>query len=211
MKTRLVGDIHGNFKKYKHLLERATASIQVGDFGIGFSHYYWHERVNRFHHNSQHRFIRGNHDNPAKCREMCGWIYDGTVEGHTMYIGGAWSIDHQLRTEGVDWWSEEELSIAELDQLVDAYTYTKPRVMITHDAPEEVTFNMFISKGLGLGNRQIKTRTGQALQTMFETHRPEFWFFGHWHHTKQSDIKGTHFHCLGELDFVDFDLERCAY
>lgn len=218
--TRIVGDIHGKFNEYsffslgigrpRHSGDTPPPehSIQVGDFGIGFYKEHWHQMVNDWmKENPNHRFIRGNHDNPDKCKEMSGYIPDGTVEGDVMFIGGAWSIDHSIRLEGYDWWRNEELSIEELNQLYDVYVDKKPRVMITHDCPTAVSWEMFISKGLSLGGlSQFKTRTGEALQAMFDAHKPEQWYFGHWHQTRQQEILGTKFHCLGELDFVDVEL-----
>ena len=218
--TRIVGDIHGNFNEYsfynlgvgrtRHMGDPMPPerSIQVGDFGIGFYSPYWHKSVNdwmKVH--TGHRFIRGNHDNPAMCKNMAGYIADGTVENDVMYIGGAWSIDHAYRTEGVDWWRDEELSIDELNKLVDVYKTVKPRVMITHDCPTTVAWDMFLFRGDGLaGGQQIKTRTAEALQAMWELHQPEEWYFGHWHITRDMTLRGTKFQCLGELDFIDVDL-----
>lgn len=209
MKTRIIGDIHGMWYEYHALASEAERSIQVGDFGIGFAGPYWHERVDEFHLSGDHRFIRGNHDHPAMCHKMAGWIPDGTVENDVMLIGGAWSIDWAYRTEGVSWWADEECSIPEFERMIDVYAATKPRVMITHDAPLEVSDQMFIKGELALGGpnaKSIKTRTGQALQTMFDIHQPEEWYFGHWHHTKTEVIRGTKFTCLGEMDYVDVDL-----
>lgn len=216
--VRLVGDIHGKIYDYRsyalvsgvrarHIVEPAY-SVQVGDFGIGFFSPFWHEKEIEWQkQHPQHRFIRGNHDDPALCKTMPGYIEDGTVEGDVMFIGGAWSIDHDWRTPGKDWWPNEELSYEELDKLVTKYSEVKPRVMITHDCPTEVAWEMFLSKGLGLGdNKLIKTRTGEALQAMFDMHKPEFHFFGHWHNTRRANIKGTVFQCLGELDFIDVEL-----
>lgn len=218
--TRIIGDIHGNFNEYsfntlgigrtRHMGDPAPPerSIQVGDFGIGFYTSYWHDMVNDWMKtHTGHRFIRGNHDNPAKCFEMANWIYDGVVENDIMYVGGAWSIDHAMRTEGLDWWRDEELSVSQFNAIVDVYQDVKPRVMITHDCPTSVAWEMFISKGLSLaGANQIKTRTGEALQAMFEIHKPEEWYFGHWHQTRRQNILGTEFQCLGELDYVDVEL-----
>jgi hypothetical protein len=216
--TRIIGDIHGKWYDYvnfsllqgiRHNTETVPErSIQVGDFGIGFYSDYWHEEVSDWmKKNPTHRFIRGNHDDPDKCRGMPGWIEDGSVENDVMYIGGAWSIDHAMRTEGLDWWRDEELSTVELMKLVDRFGQVKPRVMITHDCPTSVAWDMFLSKGLGLdNNKQIKTRTGEALQAMFEIHKPESWYFGHWHHTRCQNILGTNFQCLGELDFIDVNI-----
>lgn len=210
--TRLIGDIHGHFSEYVQTatLDFDGPTIQVGDFGIGFSGPYWHERTNEFHWDGKHRFIRGNHDDPTRCRkEMVGWIPDGRVENDVMFIGGAWSIDWAYRTEGTSWWRDEELSLEEFDRLIDVYASTKPRVMITHDAPDSVTHQMFIQSGLAIGGanaKKINTRTGMALQAMLDIHQPDEWYFGHWHHTLASRWGRTHFQCLGELQYVDVEL-----
>lgn len=218
--TRIVGDIHGKFNDYSFFslgvgrtYHRGDTpppehSIQIGDFGIGFYSSYWHESVNEWMKvNPNHRFIRGNHDDPDMVKTMNNYIPDGTVEGDKMFIGGAWSIDHNMRTPGKDWWFDEELTIEELNNLIDIYEKVKPRYMFTHDCPTAIAWEMFISKGLSLGgSTQIKTRTGEALQAMFEIHKPEKWFFGHWHQTRNQNILGTEFQCLGELDYVDVDL-----
>jgi hypothetical protein len=210
MLTRLIGDIHGKWYEYQLLTQSIEyRSIQVGDFGIGFGQGdYWHERVNEFHTPGQHRFMRGNHDDPTKCKtEMVGYIPDGTIENDVMLVGGAWSIDRDWRTPGVDWWEDEELSYQELNNLIGVYETVKPRVMITHDCPTLAAYYMFIRNGKSIGgNVQHLTRTGEALQAMFEIHQPEQWYFGHWHHTKSMDINGTRFQCIGELDFIDVEL-----
>lgn len=220
MKTRIVGDIHGKFKEYsyytlgvgrlRHATEPAPPerSIQVGDFGIGFDSVYWHDSVNEWmKKNPGHRFIRGNHDDPDLCEAMAGYIPDGTVEGDIMYIGGAWSIDYAYRIPGVSWWPDEELSVTEFNNAIDLYRSAKPRVMITHDCPTQIAWDMFVSRDDSLtGNKQIKTRTGEALQAMWEIHQPEEWYFGHWHITRDLTLNGTKFQCLGELDYIDVEL-----
>jgi hypothetical protein len=182
----------------------------VGDFGIGFNGPYWHDKVNAFHekNNYLHRFIRGNHDNPQMCKsDMPGWIPDGHVEDDIMFMGGAWSIDQDYRTPGVNWWRDEELSYLELNLMVQTYLTVKPRVMVTHDCPTLTAYHLFIRSGVSTygGKNLMLTRTGEALQQMFEAHQPDHWFFGHWHHTVNQTIDGTQFHCLGICDYMDFD------
>jgi predicted phosphodiesterase len=50
---------------------------------------------------------------------------------------------------------------------------------------------------------KFNTRTGLALQAMFEIHQPEVWLFGHWHINKVQKIGATNFICLAELSFID--------
>ena len=136
MKTRIVGDIHGKINDFRFYSlgigrsmkagESYDLSIQIGDYGLGFSNSQKDQNINEWmKENPQHRFIRGNHDNPAVCKEMAGWIPDGTVEGDVMYIGGAWSIDNPnappgwyQRTENVDWWADEQCSDDQFQQML---------------------------------------------------------------------------------------------
>lgn len=213
--ARLIGDIHGAFYQYQTCVNDAEYSIQLGDFGIGFGQGdQWHESVNDFHQSGNHKFIRGNHDDPEFCRKhMVGYIADGVIENNVMFVGGAWSIDRDFRTPGVDWWRNEELSANQMDQVFATYCVAKPDVMITHDCPTLVAYHMFVRSGLRTyGDSTLYlTRTGELFQRMFEVHQPKFWFHGHWHHTVERDIDGTHFHCLGELDWVDFNFDNLEY
>lgn len=213
--TRLIGDIHGAVNDYKaySIGNFDGPTIQVGDFGIGFGQSdYWHESVNDFHSDGTHRFIRGNHDNPAVCKEMTGWIRDGKIENDVMFVGGAWSIDNPdappgwyQRTEGVDWWPEEECSMQQFQHFIDVYATVKPRVMITHDCPQCISHEMFFNSGF-LTGPEYRTRTAQALEAMLNIHQPDEWYFGHWHKTMQYQYGRTMFHCIGILDYVDVEL-----
>lgn len=212
--TRLIGDIHGYVNEYRHysIGKFEGPTIQIGDFGVGFGQSdFWHEAVDEFH-GDTHRFIRGNHDNPSKCKEMVGWIPDGTIEGDVMYIGGAWSIDNPTappgwyrRTAGSDWWVDEQCSDTQFEQFLQSVEAVKPRVMITHDCPGDVSFDMFWGSGFIKGP-VYPNNTADWMDKIFKAHQPEFWFFGHWHKTMTKNINGTTFVCLGELDTIDVDL-----
>lgn len=198
---RYIGDVHGKFKRYSKIIEECSESVQVGDMGIGFRHYITGSPLANPPYNKMisgnHRFIRGNHDNPNTCRNHKMWIKDGTVEDSTMYIGGALSIDKHLRHEGYDWWSDEELSYTELSVISERYCDEKPKLVVSHECPEIVARTIFSV------NIEYPSITRQAFQTMFEMYRPEVWIFGHWHQSKDMTILGTRFICLNELEYVD--------
>lgn len=220
MYTRIIGDIHGMFNDYRNysIGNFDGPTIQIGDFGIGFGQSpYWYTSVDAHQNDGTHRFIRGNHDNPELCKTMSGYIPDGRVEGHVMFLGGAWSIDNpdappgwHKRTAGVDWWEGEECTDNQFDLFLDLYSMVKPRVMITHDCPTAASHEMFFRTGLVKGI-EYPNRTATALQRMWRLHQPEYWFFGHWHHTKHLKLGNTHFQCIGELDHIDFDLETLEF
>ena len=147
-----------------------------------------------------HRFIRGNHDNPRVCKRHTQYIPDGTIEGASMFIGGAFSTDRARRTEGYDWWSDEELSIVELNSILDNYVAAAPLVVVTHTCPEIVARRICGRSGRPYSS---VSRTDQAFQAMFELHQPEYWVFGHHHYSFREVIDGTRFICLNELEYVD--------
>jgi Icc-related predicted phosphoesterase len=212
LKTRFIGDVHGN--KYElglvldNLPQDVTSVIQVGDMGVGFGQGdFWHESLEYALEQVNGRFIRGNHDNPAMCKTMKSWIQDGIIEDDVMFVGGAWSIDRQWRTKDYDWWEDEELSYSGLNTLIGVYDYARPRVMVTHDCPLSVSEELFIKRGKSFSGTQYRTRTGAAFQEMFEMHKPKLWIFGHWHCDVDEVIDSTRFICLNELSYADIDLK----
>lgn len=219
-------------------LEEGELVIQVGDMGIGFSNIpVYPDHV---------KWIRGNHDDPQAAREHPNYLGDyGYDEKHEMFwLAGAWSIDWQWRkiwnqkeyekwvrfkqnsSKPVKkcWWPDEELSQEELDKALDLYIEKKPRIMISHEAPSNITPHVLIRKGLTFKegdpmfnpefermrdysdfNRPeklqcIETRTSKTLQRMLNHHTPRFWCFGHFHISKTIDTGSTLFKCCAELE-----------
>ena len=205
----IVGDVHGKIKDFYDLVlvpnDKHEEIIQVGDMGVGFGQGdHWHDNFDAMMLKYNAKFIRGNHDNPGKCKMLKSWISDGKVVNDTMFIGGAWSIDRAWRTEDVNWWADEELTSKDLYMLYDVYDLVRPRIMITHDFPHEVSKIMF--KEATLHKPIMETRTSQALQSMFELHQPELWIGGHWHYSKNEIIEGTNFICLNELETMRIEI-----
>lgn len=184
----LVGDIHGKFNILQNIIEKNKGMIiQLGDLGIGFperkinpvffidqnapytldSQSYFEYSKTRF------RFIAGNHDNPEVCKKHKNYLGDYGIFKDLFYVSGAWSIDQQYRKEGMDWWKDEELSIKQLEDMLDLYEKTKPEIVITHDCPFRILKLLY--------SQVISTRTGQALDAMLDIHIPNFWYFAHHH------------------------------
>ena len=191
-----VGDVHGLFIEYQELLEHLPASdpvFQLGDMGIGFG------RDHLFPAMPQRFFIRGNHDNPKKCKMTPGCLDDfGYLEDLGLFfISGAYSVDHVYRTEGQNWWPDEELSREQFGKAIDLYERVKPRIVISHDCPYEVLES--------IAGQPFRTTTTSALSMMFAAHEPELWVFGHHHKTIQFKMDNTVFQALGELKVFSFD------
>ena len=206
---KFIGDVHGKYTQYQRIIDSCENSIQVGDMGVGFIR---HEGPNAGtmisnppHYamvRGNHRFIRGNHDNPDVCKNHSQWITDGKVEDDIMFVGGALSIDRDFRIEGYSWWADEELSVNGLYVIVDQIAIYKPRIMVTHECPDQIA-------DLLMNGSKFKdaSRTRQAFSSAWEMHKPELWVFGHWHHDYDQVILGTRFICLNELSTIDIDLD----
>ena len=78
-----------------------------------------------------------------------------------------------------------------------SHATVKSRIMVTHDAPADAIRAMFPGDRV----RRHLSRTMQALNAMFEYHRPDLWIFGHWHRSAGAVVDGTRFQCLGELRY----------
>lgn len=185
----IIGDIHAHFQDYSLILQKLTpefiCSVQIGDFGLGFN-YVLDEKVKQFDADlsEYHRFFRGNHDDPDRCGEYAmnlGEYGYWTKNGKTVFfVAGAWSIDSQYRTEGRDWWRDEELRQSQMLAAQELYRAVKPDYVLSHDAPDEVLQLMYA----GTGRPVISTKTSQFLQALLSDHAPEKWYFGHHHRSK---------------------------
>lgn len=212
-KITIIGDVHGKTHIYQkrlrqHFEDRRT--IQIGDMGIGFKGVGLHEMT------PNHKWFRGNHDNPEKCRQHPNYLgdYGYLPEDRLFWLAGAWSIDRAARITGISWWSDEELSIKELGEALHLYEQVKPEYVLSHEAPQEAARYLLGAAASGGSNQGyffakmgcIATRTSTALQAMFEIHQPKEWIFGHYHVTMNFMIANaagkmlrTKFTCVGEL------------
>lgn len=206
----LIGDIHGKWTEYAKILEvyKPERSVQLGDFGWGFKPEPIDASVKQLHYamdnfGNDNKYIRGNHDNPERCKAHKYCIDDATFEEDTgiFYLGGAWSIDYAWRTEGMDWWADEELSYDELYAAIDLYEKVKPRVVLTHECPEDIIGYM-----APWYKQEFRSRTRDALGSMWSIHKPELWVFGHWHTSVTANFDGCQFTCLNELETMMIDV-----
>jgi hypothetical protein len=202
---RFIGDVHGKFKQYKRLIKEVPESIQVGDLGVGFFSEHGIPAQNPPYDtmvSNNSRFIRGNHDNPTVCKKHSQWIPDGYVKNNMFFLGGARSIDAAFRIEHLSWWRDEELSYPELQTLIDVYKQIKPEIMITHDIPKYVVRDLFSAEQ----KLDFPSITRDALQIMWEEHKPKLWIFGHWHFSRDVEISDCRFICLNELEHKDIEV-----
>lgn len=203
----LIGDVHGKTAQYQKMLRQkyeGRRTLQCGDMGIGFPGVGLHKMP------MNHRWFRGNHDDPAKCRANANYLgdYGFLPDDSLFYLAGAYSIDRAHRIVGLSWWEDEELSPDELTAAIALYRESRPRFVVSHEAPSEAAKVMlhalsgdyFAAKGAC-----TMSRTAEALQLMFDAHRPEKWIFGHYHVDRTFDFRGTEFTCVAELSTYELE------
>lgn len=106
---------------------------------------------------------------------MRGQVF--SIDGQRIFtMGGAYSIDKPMRTEGISWWpeempSEEEFKEAEMNLKRVGHEVD---YIITHAAPED-TMNMFHPW------HPDESRLNGFLEWIRETVKYRHWYFGHLH------------------------------
>jgi hypothetical protein len=197
-----IGDIHGDFTIYKKLIGELQSSIQLGDMGLGFSEY----EDKRYPVTENHKFIRGNHDDPEVCNALptCLGDYGVTDEG-IFFICGGHSIDKEFRVPGVSWWEAEQLSYTTFrEKVFPLYVKTKPKVVISHDAPFACYDHVVKFDSM----KNISCVTSLAFDEMLRMIEPKIWIHAHFHksHFYQIDGFGTEFHSLGINEVKELDV-----
>jgi predicted phosphohydrolase len=212
-KITIIGDIHGKTQQYQKILRQKYSgqrTIQVGDMGIGFSGVGLHDLASI---PGDHRWFRGNHDDPDKCYTYKSYLgdYGFLPKDSLFWLAGAFSIDRAWRVPGVSWWAGEELSSSELQKAIDIYIQAKPRFVISHEAPSEAAKYMLTVVLGGFRPEKLDctmSRTSEALQVMMDAHQPEEWVFGHYHRNVTFPWKGTKFTCVTELSAYDLETKN---
>lgn len=190
----LIGDVHGKYDRYYKIIRQQDYypyTVQLGDFGFKY------DTVANLDPN-YHKILGGNHDNYDKITSVPHYLGDYgnySLNGvEFFFYRGAYSIDRQYRTIGIDWWEQEELKIEDFLKARELYRETKPRIVLTHCCPE-----IIIPSLLPPYAQIYQSRTDWALQELYNIHKPELWVFGHYHISKTLKLDTT-FICLDELE-----------
>jgi predicted phosphodiesterase len=191
----VIGDVHGKYERYHRIVRRTEENpytIQLGDFGFKYDTL---ANVD----STKHLIIPGNHDNYDTCYNYPHFLGD---YGYTslngiefFYYRGAYSIDRIYRTIGIDWWENEQVGIEGFMKARELYRMIKPKIVITHDCPENIAHQMVPD-----GGRVFQNNTTWALQELLNIHEPDLWLFGHWHKSRTIQHGKTRFMCLNELE-----------
>lgn len=224
-RVALIGDTHANAVWTQRVIEELAAegvdtAVQLGDFGWwpqkGFA-----KKVSRAasilgitvcfidgnHEDHQHlRFqadLREPGRGPTDPVEMypslwylprgCAWDWHGV---RFRALGGAFSVDHGVRTPGYDLFPAEEVpSVADAQRAIDG---GPADVLLSHDHPA-LGYRL---KGLPIpeADERASAHVRQMLAEVAKAIRPKVVVHGHWHrayHTERDGIAITGLDCDG--------------
>ena len=200
-KIILVGDVHGQWSHLNRIInqERPDIVLQAGDFGIwanyhDFKYDYCKDSIKNG--DTKIYWCDGNHEDHISIRKVMAekGKYDIGENIHYMprssvltlpdgrrvlFIGGAWSVDWDMRTDGKDWFREEELiSQKDVDPVFDMEEGSID-IVVSHTCPNEFIMGWY-------DEHQDPSR--KALSAVLKHLKPYKWYFGHWH----NDRAGQH-------------------
>lgn len=201
----LAGDWHGNTEWAVGVIEEAVSVgvkriLHLGDFGIwpGIGGTEYLDTVNDTLNRARVAlwFVDGNHDdhralarlprNPNGYRDVRNRIkylprgYRWEWHRRTwLALGGAVSLDRAVRTEGRDWWPEEEITEWQAEQIVSE---GRADVMLTHECPSRVVHS-FPVPPTWWDQRDLARSDAhrERLQRVVNEVKPSWLFHGHLH------------------------------
>lgn len=201
----VAGDVHGDTGWVLRLVRAAAAAgarriFQVGDPGVcwpGKEKYKFDRRLDRAlgERGVDLVFVDGNHDNHFELRRLHVEV-DGLARvreavrylpraGRLEYCGlrfgaagGALSVDKDYRSEGKDWWPNEEVAYDDVEKLIADGPLD---VILAHDVP--INF-----RGLESGFKDLPQEiveqaniSRRLIQNAVDELKPAHVFAGHWH------------------------------
>lgn len=173
--------------------------IQVGDFGLFPTHssikFFDKLSMALYDIGATMYAIRGNHDSNEWERLLASGVKDEDTGGSYLrsnivllprtgyvnisgaektilagYAGGAVSIDRHMRVPGESWWTEEELTYADIDKL-----NTPVEVLFTHDASNHTPWPFELVPDIrSMGHRE-------KIDEVRRKTKPQLHFHGHMH------------------------------
>jgi predicted phosphodiesterase len=191
----LVGDIHGKYKRMHEIIREKNKHeyiVALGDVGFDFS------TLNNVD-PDKFKIVGGNHDNYDKIINIPHYLGDygyTTLNGISFYFyRGAYSIDRQYRTIGIDWWEDEQNNIETFMKARELYREIKPDIFLAHACPD-----FMVPEYIGPYAKRYENITGWALGELYKIHQPKLFIHGHYHVSKNTQYGDTKFVCLNELE-----------
>lgn len=205
----IIGCVNRKTKDYFSLLENTNDySITLGDFGmkrqydafIDFPVDVMRHQIlmgcDDFYPYLYHPFSLGDYG----FFEMEGIEY-GFIRGGTS-SNDLYDYDARTWNDGMDWEEisnlsfkqNETLSVREYEDMADAVTHRRPKIMLSYDVPYLIGNEMF-------GDTPTKSNIG--LQYIFESHQPDMWIFSGKKISQEAIFAGSRFVSLAPLEMLN--------
>lgn len=169
----------------------------------------WHQRgVKNLHQDGRMTFVywcpgnhedwwdlvneQNKHEGPVEVQPGVFYMKRGEIlrlpDGrNVLFMGGADSIDKELRTIGRDWFPDEIITQADIYNLPDP-DETTIDIVISHTCPREFHDEIMQRENSARTRAKFEDPSMMALSYILHTYQPSLWYFGHFHLFK----KGTH-------------------
>lgn len=210
MKIGIAGDWHANTRfavnaiaRIARHLEPPRIILHAGDFGVWRGHGDYLRAVSAAldQAGADLWFVDGNHEDHPYLRELgySGMWAGNMIAPHITHLergtrwewhgktwlalGGAVSVDKNYRTEGDDWFADEEISDAQETEVTAA---GQADVLLSHDAPARVTLHLGVPPAGFLPMIPHAEQHRERLQRICRTVKPRWIFHGHYHLHRQA-------------------------
>ena len=193
----VIADVHGEVDEYLAICRKLDYTVQIGDMGFKYDHLDQLEP-------SRNKFFGGNHDNFDKLEQSPPRHYLGRFGSYELngvkffWISGAYSVDKAWRTEGKNWFRQEEFTAKETSDCLRLYDEVKPDIVLSHDCPVFMLPYVITNK-----MKVNPSMTAQFLKAIYLIHAPKLWVFGHHHQNARFHYQDTDFIVLNELCHLD--------
>lgn len=207
MKILIAGDTHGNRGAWKYSIFPRAAKLdcdrifQVGDFGFYRYDAKYLRKLSYYtgEFGISIDWLDGNHEDFDQLEKIGAFGADGPVEvatnvtyyprgyhwvwegTHFMSLGGAYSINKNSLTPGVDWFPQEQLRDEDVERALRA---PQVDVLLTHDAP----MNISVAGGFSSSTAIPFTYPNrEKVEEVMRHFNPKLLVHGHFHveHTRE--------------------------
>lgn len=209
-KVIITGDIHMEFGYLNTLVNKKKPELVIccGDFGY-WPNVSWGAPLDciKLQQTKKLLWCDGNHEDHWALRDRetdelapnIIYMPRGSTytldDGRTiLFMGGADSIDKQIRTLGVSWFPEEVISQKDMENLPDIDV----DILVSHTCPTELVGELatyYPEKG--------EEPSNHAISKIMDIYKPDLHYFGHWHKYLSGNLNGTNWTALSAVGFGD--------
>lgn len=232
-----IGDVHGHLHHLHVKMQELpphSCTIALGDIGLGFHPDDDDRKLEQIDDllkikQSKLLLMRGNHDNPAIWNESIketqvlydnikfindiDLYHDKETDLKIIMVGGAISVDREIRTEGRDYWKKEIVpsdAPQKVKNLMTEHGIHKADILITHSAPTSAPhltnlsvpiLNHYCQKDETLLDELISER--QLLEKCLIESGANRNIHGHFHQSLDQTSDQVRYTCLNELEIKE--------